>query len=163
MCYLNFRKYHRKKTVLESVFDKVAGLRVWDFITKKLQQRCFPVKFAKSLRTPFLTQHLQWLPLYHCEIHLYRLKIFLTIQLNFALFLKFFSSLIPSFFLRTVKRLRTTRQILCIFFYFIFISIVIYTSLFSFNCLYFLRLLIYTNVLFTPLYELDKIVKIWGM
>ena len=129
MCSLNVRKYHRKKTVLESVFDKVAGLRVWDFITKKLQQRCFPVKFAKSLRTPFLTQHLQWLPLYHCEIHLYRLKIFLTIQLNFALFLKFFSSLIPSFFLRTVKRLRTTRQILCIFFYFIFIYIYIYSYL----------------------------------
>ena len=104
MCSLKVRKYHRKKTVLESVFEEVAGLRVCDFITKKLQQRCFPVKFAKSLRTSFLTQHLQWLLLYHCEIHLYRLRIFLKIQLNFALFLKFFSSLIPSFFFTPSKK-----------------------------------------------------------
>ena len=26
---------------------------------KRLQRRCFPVKFAKFLRTPFLTEHLQ--------------------------------------------------------------------------------------------------------
>ena len=31
------------------------------FIKKRLWHRCFPVSFAKLLRTPFLTEHLQWL------------------------------------------------------------------------------------------------------
>ena len=30
----------------------------------RLQHKCFPVKFAKFLRTPFLTEHLQWLLLH---------------------------------------------------------------------------------------------------
>ena len=29
--------------------------------TKRLQHRCFPMKIAKFLRTPFFTEHLQWL------------------------------------------------------------------------------------------------------
>ena len=28
---------------------------------KRLWHRCFPVNFAKLLRTPFLTEHLRWL------------------------------------------------------------------------------------------------------
>ena len=39
---------------LESPFNKVAGLQACIFIKKKLQHRCFPVKFAKVLRTPIL-------------------------------------------------------------------------------------------------------------
>ena len=31
------------------------------FIIKRLQHRYLPVKFAKFLRTPFFTEHLQWL------------------------------------------------------------------------------------------------------
>ena len=31
---------------------------------KRLQNRCFPVKFAKFLRTPFLTEHLRRMPLF---------------------------------------------------------------------------------------------------
>ena len=30
-------------------------------LNKKLWHRCFPVNFAKFLRTPFLTEHLRWL------------------------------------------------------------------------------------------------------
>ena len=30
-------------------------------LKKRLCHRCFPVNFAKFLRTPFLTEHLQWL------------------------------------------------------------------------------------------------------
>ena len=30
-------------------------------LKKRLWHRCFPVNFAKFLRTPFLTEHLQWL------------------------------------------------------------------------------------------------------
>ena len=37
--------------MLESLFNKVAGLRGWNFI-KRLQHRCFPGKFAKFLRRP---------------------------------------------------------------------------------------------------------------
>ena len=48
----------------ESLFNKVAGLQARNVIKKKLQQRCFPVKFAEYLRTPFFTEHLRWLLLY---------------------------------------------------------------------------------------------------
>ena len=35
-----------------SLFNKVAELRAVSFIKKKFQRNCFPVKFAKFLRTP---------------------------------------------------------------------------------------------------------------
>ena len=54
MCSLKVRKYHRKIPVLESVFNKVAGLWACIFITKKFQHSCFPVKFAKFLRIPIM-------------------------------------------------------------------------------------------------------------
>ena len=47
-------KFYRKTPVLESIFNKVAGLKACNFIKKRLQHRCFPVKFAKFLRTPTL-------------------------------------------------------------------------------------------------------------
>ena len=47
-------KFHSKTPVSESVFNKVALLRACNFIKKKLQYRCFLVKFAKYLRTPNL-------------------------------------------------------------------------------------------------------------
>ena len=39
--------------MLESLFDKVARVR--------LRHRCFSVKYAKGLKAPFFTEHLQWL------------------------------------------------------------------------------------------------------
>ena len=59
-----------KIPVLESVFDVFPDLRVCNFITKKLLHRCFPVTLAKFLRKPFLTGHLRWMLLYHCEMDL---------------------------------------------------------------------------------------------
>ena len=44
-----------------SFFNKVASLRPATLLKKRLWHRCFPVNFAKSLRTPFLTEHLRWL------------------------------------------------------------------------------------------------------
>ena len=44
-----------------SLFNKVVGLKPWNVIKNRLQQRCFSVKFAKFLRTPFFTEHLRWL------------------------------------------------------------------------------------------------------
>ena len=40
--------------MLQSLFNNVAGLQACNFIKKILQHRCFPMKFAKFLRTPIL-------------------------------------------------------------------------------------------------------------
>ena len=42
-----------KISVLESLFNKAAGQKACHFIKKKPQHRCFPVKYAKSLRNFF--------------------------------------------------------------------------------------------------------------
>ena len=60
-CSWIFRKIYRKISVLESLFNKVVGLRLATLLKKRLQQRCFPVNFAKFLRTPSLVEHLRWL------------------------------------------------------------------------------------------------------
>ena len=36
-------------------------------LKKRLCHRCFPVNFAKLLRTPFLKEHLRWLLLYYVK------------------------------------------------------------------------------------------------
>ena len=64
MCSLKVRKYHRKMPALESVFNKVGGIRTCNFITKELQYRCFPVKFAKFLRISILKNIYKGLLLY---------------------------------------------------------------------------------------------------
>ena len=45
----------------ESYFNKIAGLMPATLLKKRLWHRCFPVNFTKFLRTPFFTEHLQWL------------------------------------------------------------------------------------------------------
>ena len=40
--------------MLEFLFNTVAGLQTFNFIKKRLQHRCFYVKFAKALRASFL-------------------------------------------------------------------------------------------------------------
>ena len=40
--------------MLESLFNKFAGLQTGNFITKRLEHRCFPVNLAKFLKTPIL-------------------------------------------------------------------------------------------------------------
>ena len=76
--FLQFRaKFHAvaqrcsvKKVVLEipqnsqkntcaRASNKVAGLRPATLLKKRLWHSCFPVNFAKFLRTPFLQEHLQ--------------------------------------------------------------------------------------------------------
>ena len=37
------------------------GPQACNYIKKRLQHRCFSVKFAKFLRIPFFTEHLWWL------------------------------------------------------------------------------------------------------
>ena len=48
---LKFRKFHRKTPVLDSLLNKVTDFQACNFIKMGLQHRCFPVKFAKVLRT----------------------------------------------------------------------------------------------------------------
>ena len=43
----NFTRKHLRR----SLFSNVAGLRACNFVKKRLEHRCFPVKFAKFLRT----------------------------------------------------------------------------------------------------------------
>ena len=43
-----------------SLFYKFVGLKAYNFIKKKFQHRCFPVKFTTYLRTRFFTEHLLW-------------------------------------------------------------------------------------------------------
>ena len=57
--------------------NKVAGLKTWNFTKKRLQHRCFPVKFAKFLRTTFFTEHLRWL-LLEMERHFIVFPFFIT-------------------------------------------------------------------------------------
>ena len=50
-CFSTFRSIHRKMSVQESFLE--SGLKVCNFIKKRLQHRCFPVNIAKFLRTAF--------------------------------------------------------------------------------------------------------------
>ena len=57
------------KKFLENTFQKCRSSRSWmffrceacKFIKKRMQQGCFPVDFAKFLRTAFFMEHLRWL------------------------------------------------------------------------------------------------------
>ena len=44
-----------------SLFLIMCQGQAFNFVKKRLQNRCFPVKFAKFLKTPFFTEHLRWL------------------------------------------------------------------------------------------------------
>ena len=49
----NFSKFTGKHLCQSPFFNKVAGLRPATLFKKRIWQRCFPVNFAKILRTPF--------------------------------------------------------------------------------------------------------------
>ena len=68
-CSSKIRKFYRKTPALESVFNKTAGPKVYNFIKKRLQLRFLPVKFVKFLKTSFFTEQFQWL-LLSTESHL---------------------------------------------------------------------------------------------
>ena len=45
--------------VTKKISSILTSLKACNFIIKRLQHRCFPVKFEKFLRTPFVTKHLR--------------------------------------------------------------------------------------------------------
>ena len=57
----NFAKFTGRHLCQSFLFNKVAGLKPATLFKKRLWRRCFPVNFAKFLRTPFLIEHLWWL------------------------------------------------------------------------------------------------------
>ena len=56
-CSKKTHKISRKTHVLESLFNKVAGVRPAILLKKRLWHRCFPVNFTKFLRTYFTEHH----------------------------------------------------------------------------------------------------------
>ena len=98
--------------MLNSLFNKVAG-QAWSFIKQRLQYRCFPVKFAKFLRTPFSTEHIRWLLLdsnvplkgkhrleeilstflSHCLIHYVKIRLLVQIS-RFSNSVSYYSSVV---------------------------------------------------------------------
>ena len=57
----NFAMFPGKHLCWSLFFNKYAGLKVCSFIKNRVQNKVFPVKFAKFLRTPFFTEHVRWL------------------------------------------------------------------------------------------------------
>ena len=57
----NFAKFTGKYLCQSFFFNKVASLRPATLLKKSLWHKCFPVNFAKFLRTSFVTEHLRWL------------------------------------------------------------------------------------------------------
>ena len=57
----NFAKFKGKHPCQRLFFNKVAGFRPATLLKKSLWHGCFPLNFAKFLRTPFVTEHLRWL------------------------------------------------------------------------------------------------------
>ena len=51
------QKFIGKRLCQSLFFNKVAGLKPTALLVKSLWHRCFPVNFAKFLRTAFLTNH----------------------------------------------------------------------------------------------------------
>ena len=59
----NFSNFTTKHLCWSLFFNKVADQKASNFFENSLQHKCLSVKFAKFLRTPFLIEHLCWLPL----------------------------------------------------------------------------------------------------
>ena len=57
ICALKFCRIHRKTPVLESLFDKVAGLHPATLLKKGLQHKCFSANVANLFMNTFFTQN----------------------------------------------------------------------------------------------------------
>ena len=63
----NFQNWQENTCAKFTFFNKVAGLWPATLLRKRLWHRCFPVNFARFLRTPFFLEHL-WLLFPHQSI-----------------------------------------------------------------------------------------------
>ena len=58
--FKNFAKLTGKHLCQSLIFNKGAALKPATLLQNRLWHRCFPVSFAKFLKTPFIG-HLRWL------------------------------------------------------------------------------------------------------
>ena len=56
----NFCKIHRKTPLLSLLFNNIVNLRHETLFKKRPQRRCFPLNFAKFLRTPIFYDTYEW-------------------------------------------------------------------------------------------------------
>ena len=67
--FLKIPQYSQENTVLESLFNKIVGLRDCNFIKKRSQHSYFPVNTGEYLGTAFSIEHLRWKFLLFLVIH----------------------------------------------------------------------------------------------
>ena len=77
----SFAKFTVKHLCQSLFFNKVAGLRPATLFKKRPWHRCFPVNFAKLLRTLLFRQHLRWLLL--SKFKILNIDIFNIIKFEF--------------------------------------------------------------------------------
>ena len=58
-CLQKFPSIHRKTPALESLFNKLAGLKVFNFIKKRLQTQVFSCKYYDIFKNSFFIEHLR--------------------------------------------------------------------------------------------------------
>ena len=56
-----FRNIHKKLPVLESIFNKVAGLKASNFIKKETPAEVFLREYCGSFKKQLFLEHLRWL------------------------------------------------------------------------------------------------------
>ena len=59
-------------------------MQAYNFIKKRLQHSCFPVKFARFLRTPFFAEHRRWLfqSIFHFKVFYMKCFVALLVTIN---------------------------------------------------------------------------------
>ena len=86
----NFAKFAGKHLCQNLIFNKILGLVT--LFKKRIWHGCFPVNFAKFLRTPFPTENLRWLLLIIVR-HILEQKFDIIFFINFVLFVNGFIKL----------------------------------------------------------------------
>ena len=96
-CSKKFCNIHRKTPMLESLFNKVAGLQGCSFIKKRLQHRCFFCEYYKLFKNSYFEEHLKTAASVlngYFRTTIFREAIFQNSLPNIFLFLTFISLLI---------------------------------------------------------------------
>ena len=106
----NFKKFTGKH-LCQNLFSNKVAARPATSLKKRLWHRCFPVNFAKFLRTPFFIENLWWLLLqiFLSSVYwynLFRWRFFLPCNnwKRFIVTVRFFSSLMLLLSLKQVFR-----------------------------------------------------------
>ena len=94
----NFSKFTGKHLYQSLFFNRVAGLRAVTSLKKRLWHRCFPISFAKFLKTPFLQNTSRRLLLYGTSRFFAILTLQTLLYKNMSTFHFFHLKYFPFFF-----------------------------------------------------------------